>query len=83
MFLHPGWSKKGVVKKRIAPGGTKKNCKTGGQKKTPEPGGQKCFENQSPKSRRVAEILRNTLKFKEKAGFFTEKLQKVKIRGQF
>jgi hypothetical protein len=36
-----------------------------------------------PKSRRVAEILRNTLKIKEKAGFFREKLQKVKIRGQF
>lgn len=31
----------------------------------------------------MAEILRNTLKNKEKAGFFTEKLQKVKIRGRF
>lgn len=31
----------------------------------------------------MAEILRNTLEFKEKAGFFREKLQKVKIRGRF
>ena len=35
------------------------------------------------KSRRVADILHGTLKIKEKAGFFTEKLKKVKIRGRF
>ena len=43
MFLHPGWSKKGVVKKRIAPGGTKKNRKTGWAKKDTRTGWAKMF----------------------------------------
>ncbi len=41
------------------------------------------LKKECPKSRRVSDILHNTLKIKEKAGFFTEKLQKVKIRGRF
>lgn len=83
--MHPGWSKKeGWYKKFFAPGGTKKNRKTGWAKKdTRTRWAKKHLKKQCPKSRRVAEILRNTLKIKEKAGFFTEKLQKVKIRGRF
>lgn len=54
-----------------------------GKKRHPNRVGKNVLKKQCPKSRRVADILRSTLNIKIKAGFFTEKLQKVKIRGQF
>jgi hypothetical protein len=79
MFLHPGWAKKeGWSKKESHRVVQKRTVRPGGQKKTPKPGGQKCFENQPLESRRVAEILHGTLKFKEKAGFLAKNLEKCR-----